>query len=242
MDSCTDIDDTMNAFNCNSEPVKHLIEGLNLKAEDFRERQFDLHGITVTLDRVEAEYPVITADGKPRTDFYLVLYCRKGDQEHDVLVRFPYDKKKQALELYEALDYCDLTEPPACGIVTRTKTATIIGDASKPSKRTSAAIRFRCSTPSVIAPKAFRICSSAEKRLITNWLHSRFATLRRVLTSWSTRHFRSCTNTAENNARPQASTSSPRPFVPGASVRTYGEATSFATKKTAPIAVRFTSR
>ena len=82
MDSCTDIDDTVNAFNCNSDPVKHLIEGLNLKAEDFRERQFDLHGITVTLDRVEAEYPVITAEGKPRTDFYLVLYCRKGDQEH----------------------------------------------------------------------------------------------------------------------------------------------------------------
>lgn len=108
MDSCTDIDDTVNAFNCNSEPVKHLIEGLNLKAEDFRERQFDLHGITVTLDRVEAEYPVITADGKPRTDFYLVLYCRKGDQEHDVLVRFPYDKQKRALELYAALDYCDL--------------------------------------------------------------------------------------------------------------------------------------
>ena len=97
MDSCTDIDDTVNAFNCNSEPVKHLIEGLNLKAEDFRERQFDLHGITVTLDRVEAEYPVITAEGKPRTDFYLVLYCRKGAQDHDVLVRFPYDKQKQAL-------------------------------------------------------------------------------------------------------------------------------------------------
>ena len=108
MDSCTDIDDTVNAFNCKGDPVKHLIEGLNLKAEDFRERQFDLHGITVTLDRVEAEYPVITAEGKPRTDFYLVLYCRKGDQEHDVLVRFPYDKQKQALELYEALDYCDL--------------------------------------------------------------------------------------------------------------------------------------
>lgn len=108
MDSCTDIDDTVNAFNCKGDPVKHLIEGLNLIAEDFRERQFDLHGITVTLDRVEAEYPVITADGKPHTDFYLVLYCRKGDQEHDVLVCFPYDKQKQALELYEALDYCDL--------------------------------------------------------------------------------------------------------------------------------------
>ena len=108
MDSCTDIDDTVNAFNCKGDPVKHLIEGLNLKAEDFRERQFDLHGITVTLDRVEAEYPVIIANGKPHTDFYLVLYCRKGDQEHDVLVGFPYDKQKQALELYEALDYCDL--------------------------------------------------------------------------------------------------------------------------------------
>lgn len=108
MDSCPNIDETANAFNCKSKPVKHLIEGLNLKAEDFRERQFDLHGITVTLDRVEAEYPVIIANGKPHTDFYLVLYCRKGDQEHDVLVRFPYDKQKRALELYAALDYCDL--------------------------------------------------------------------------------------------------------------------------------------
>lgn len=242
MDSCTDIDDTVNAFNCKGDPVKHLIEGLNLKAEDFRERQFDLHGITVTLDRVEAEYPVITADGKPRTDFYLVLYCRKGDQEHDVLVRFPYDKQKRALELYAALDYCDLNR------------AACLWDSDEDEDRDDywGCVKTfkadKCGNPFSLLNA---VCHCSEG--IQDLLKCR-ETSDPEPVAQSIRDFASCTDFMVNKAlsimqdycRKQCSPSGfdvfSTPVRTGASERTYGEATSFATKKTAPIAVRFTSR
>lgn len=100
----TNVDDLMKALNSKYEPVMHIVEGENLKIEDFRNQKFRVDGVTLKVDDIRAEYPIFVENGKARTDFFLKLYGDCDDEHHEVLIHFPHEKQQQALDFYAAVD------------------------------------------------------------------------------------------------------------------------------------------
>ena len=100
----TNVDDLMKALNTKYEPVMHIVEGENLKIEDFRNQKFRVHGVTLKVDDIRAEYPIFVENGKARTDFFLKLYGDCDDEHHEVLIHFPHEKQQLALDFYAAVD------------------------------------------------------------------------------------------------------------------------------------------
>lgn len=124
----SNVDDLMKALNSKYEPVMHIVEGENLKVEDFRNQKFRVHGVTLKVDDIRAEYPIFVENGKARTDFFLKLYGDCDDEHHEVLIHFPHEKQQQGSTSTQRSIVSDALRFTNYGTATRTTTTMTIGD------------------------------------------------------------------------------------------------------------------
>ena len=237
----TNVDDLMKALNSKYEPVMHIVEGENLKVEDFRNQKFRVHGVTLKVDDIRAEYPIFVENGKARTDFFLKLYGDCDDEHHEVLIHFPHEKQKQALDFYAAVDCFRCIEVHE------------LWDSDEDDDHddywgfVKTFNADKCVNPFSLL-NAVCHCSDG----IQDLLKCRVTSEARLI-ECSIRDFVICTdflvdkalaimrNTVENNAPLMALTSSRHRLAKAATKRTIGGATSFVTKQTTPCEEHFKS-